>query len=512
MPKALIYCRVSSERQVKEGHGLDGQERNCRRFAELRGYEVAEVFRDEGVSGGLINREGMEKMLDYLDANGRDGEWIVLIDDIKRLARDLIGHFTLRKAISSRGALLESPSHKFGDEPEEVFVESIMAATAEYERNQNKRQVKNRMRARLEAGYWPFYQPPGYMFAKVPGHGKLLVRKEPDASIIQEALEGFASGRFTSQVDVRLFLESRNFRPQTEHPSQFRDFVSRLLLREVYAGFVSYPSWNVTTRNGHHEPLISSETYERIQERLRERQKVPARKDLDKDFPLRGFVVCADCKKPHTASWSRGRGRLYAYYRCTTAGCSACNKSIKADRMHRELEELLTGLKPRKNILKVVRQRLLDHWDKRKLDMETVRKRRQERLDGIEKEIQGYLGAIDKCSSPIVLKRIEEQVQSLEAKKIRLGGRITKPKHGDYDFETALDRVLGFINNPLALWQTAELSQRRLVLRLVFTEPLVYDRETGFGTPALSLPIAIACVPELDELEMVGSPGVEPGT
>ncbi len=162
MPKSIIYCRVSSDRQVKEGHGLDGQEQRCRNFAHERGYEVVAVFRDEGVSGGIIDREGMQEMLDFLGSEARTAECVVLIDDIKRLARDLIGHFTLRNAIQSRGGKLESPSHKFGNEPEEVFVESIMAVTAELERNQNKKQVRNRMQARLEAGYWPFYPPPGY--------------------------------------------------------------------------------------------------------------------------------------------------------------------------------------------------------------------------------------------------------------------------------------------------------------------------------------------------------------
>src|SRR5207253_3547939 len=131
-------------------------------------------------------------------------------------ARDLIGHFTLRKAIQSRGATLESPSHKFGNGPEEIFVESIMAATAELERNQNKRQVRNRMQARLEAGYWPFYPPPGYAYAKIPGHGKLIVPVEPTAGIIREALEGFASGRFATMADVQRFLQDKGFEHRRE--------------------------------------------------------------------------------------------------------------------------------------------------------------------------------------------------------------------------------------------------------------------------------------------------------
>ena len=209
MPKSIIYCRVSSDRQVRDGHGLEGQEARCRRYAEERGYAVAAVFRDEGVSGGIIDREGMQRVLDLLDREADTGEWVVVIDDIKRLARDLIGHFTLRKAIQTRGATLESPSHKFGNEPEEVFVESIMAATAELERNQNKKQVRNRMQARLEAGYWTFYPPPGYVYAKVAGHGKLLVPHEPEAGIIRTALEGYASGRFPNQIDVQQFGAGR---------------------------------------------------------------------------------------------------------------------------------------------------------------------------------------------------------------------------------------------------------------------------------------------------------------
>ena len=89
MRKSLIYCRVSSDRQVREGHGLQGQEQRCRVYAEQHGYEVAAVFRDEGVSGGVIDREGMQQLLDFLDKNAHKGEYVVIIDDIKRLARDL---------------------------------------------------------------------------------------------------------------------------------------------------------------------------------------------------------------------------------------------------------------------------------------------------------------------------------------------------------------------------------------------------------------------------------------
>src|SRR5207302_10988965 len=117
--------------------------------------------------------------------------------------------------------------------------------------------------------------------------------------------------------------------------------VKRLLTREVYTGYICYPPWKVTRRKGHHRPLISPETFDRIQERLAEKQKLPARKDLNQDFPLRGFVLCSSCDHPLTASWSRGKTKEFGYYRCATLDCTCRNKGIRADKMHDEFEQLL---------------------------------------------------------------------------------------------------------------------------------------------------------------------------
>ena len=52
--KAVIYIRVSSEEQV-ENFSLKTQEEICRRDAKYKGYEIAEVFREEGKSAKLVS-------------------------------------------------------------------------------------------------------------------------------------------------------------------------------------------------------------------------------------------------------------------------------------------------------------------------------------------------------------------------------------------------------------------------------------------------------------------------
>ncbi|MEM9354982.1 MAG: recombinase family protein [Pseudomonadota bacterium] len=62
----------------------------------------------------------------------------------------------------------------------------------------------------------------------------------------------------------------------------------RLLRRPHYAGYIEVPDWDVSFRKGHHEGLVSLETFEKVQERLREGARVPFRGNIEEDFPLRG--------------------------------------------------------------------------------------------------------------------------------------------------------------------------------------------------------------------------------
>ena len=103
-----------------------------------------------------------------------------------------------------------------------------------------------------------------------------------------------------------------------------------ILTRPIYAGYLEVPNWNVSLRKGQQEGLISLETFQKIQNRLRTGAKAPARRDISADFPLRGFVLCDDCGKPLTACWSKSKtGKQHPYYLCHTKTCASYRKSIR---------------------------------------------------------------------------------------------------------------------------------------------------------------------------------------
>lgn len=315
--EAVIYCRVSSQRQVDEGNGLSSQEFRCRQFAKLKNYQVTKVFKDKGVSGSLLERQGINELTDYLNRYKKQKtEIVVVIDDINRLARDVIAYHTLKALLKSYNARLDSPNFDFVDTPENHFLENIHASLAQYHREQNAKQVVSRTKARLEQGYWTFNLPLGYKRIKDDLKNKILIPDKPVSKIIQEAFNGFASNRFQSTKEVQDFLLSKSEFPRNSKGTVYHQFVGQMLRNPLYAGFIHKPEWDIKMHKGNHEAIVSPEVFFQVQDKLERKAYAPKRKDLNKDFTLRGFITCESCRKTFTASWSKGRNGRHAYYRC----------------------------------------------------------------------------------------------------------------------------------------------------------------------------------------------------
>jgi DNA invertase Pin-like site-specific DNA recombinase len=487
---AVIYCRVSSVKQVKEGHGLHSQQTRCREYASLKGYDVIAVFDDEGVSGSLIDRPGMHALLSFLKKN-RHLRPVVLIDDVSRLARGLEAHIQLRTAIGTAGGKLESPSIEFGEDSDSILVENLLASVSQHQRQKNAEQVTNRMRARVRNGYWISVPPVGYKYKSIPGHGKMLVRDEPLASVIAEALEGFAHGRFQTQTEVKRFLDHHAVYPKGRDGKVHFQRVANLLGRVLYAGYITLPEWGIHLQPAKHEPLISLQTFEKIQDRLKGQAKVPARTDLNDDFPLRGFVTCDCCGNALMACWAKGRTKMYPYYFCQTKGCEIYGKSVRKEKIEAEFEELLTGLRPSQNMFHLAKAMFTALWDDRMRTrgQETQQLKLEEKRIG--QQIKKLVDRVVEADSVSLVSAYEERIRALEHEKLILGEQIRQCGTVLPDFEESFRTAFAFLSNPKKLWESQRLEDRRTVLKLVFADRLSYHRDRGFSNRKVTLPFSM---------------------
>ena len=488
--KAVIYCRISSQAQSEKGDGLESQATRCREFARYRGLQIVETFKDT-TSGGVIDRPGMQAMLAFLRQHRRE-RVVVIIDDINRLARGLQAHFELRAAIASVGATLMSPSIEFGEDSDSKLVENLLATVAQHQREKNAEQTVNRMRARMMNGFWVHPVPPlGYRYQQTRDRGKVLVRDEPYASIIQEGLEGYASGRFQLQSEVKRFFESFPEFPRDARGEVRNQKVNDTLRHVIYAGYLESEHWDISLRSAQHEGLISFETWRKIQQRLNESAKAPARKNLNDDFPLRGFVTCGDCHHPLTSCWSKGRNGRYAYYMCFQKGCDSYRKSIKREVLEGEFEALLHTLEPTPGLFKVARRMFETLWQHWVAFQRERRRALQADQVNIERKIEQLLDRIMDADSSTLINAYEKRIQSLEQDKISMSEQIAACGQPVRGFDESFRTALTFLASPWKLWASEALEDKRAVLKLAFADRLAYVRNEGFRTAETTLPFKV---------------------
>jgi site-specific DNA recombinase len=261
-----------------------------------------------------------------------------------------------------------------------------------------------------------------------------------------------------------------------------------LLTRVVYAGYVEAPNWGVGLRKGKHEGLVSFETFEKIQARLKSTAKAPARKDISADFPLRGFVLCNDCGKPLTACWSQGKHRKYPYYLCPTEGCASYRKSIKREDVETAFEEVLQRLQPSENLFQLVKVMFKDAWDMRLAQAAQATKALKANIAQIEKGIEVLLDRIVESGNASVVAAYEKRISKLEREKALAEERLAINGKPRLTLEESFEHALQFLSSPWNMWVNSGVVGRKTVLRLAFLEPLAYCRKEGLRTPNLAFP------------------------
>ena len=156
------YCRVSTDNQKEEGT-IEIQVNALTDYATSKGYELIEIFKDEGVSGGLENRPALAEMFTYLE-NTPDVDG-VLIFKLDRLARDLYIQEHLIKKLEALRKLfisIKEPDLASNDPMRKAF-RQFMGIVSELEKSFiTMRLSGGRINKAKKGGYAGGRKPMGY--------------------------------------------------------------------------------------------------------------------------------------------------------------------------------------------------------------------------------------------------------------------------------------------------------------------------------------------------------------
>jgi hypothetical protein len=277
----------------------------------------------------------------------------------------------------------------------------------------------------------------------------------------------------------------------------------------LYAGYVEYAEGNVTRRKGHHVPIISYDTFEKMQERLKSRRPAQARADLGRDYILRGIVDCDECSAPLKSGWSKGRSGLHAHYCCHTKTCPSYGKSIRRAEIEGQFEAELRALTPSEENVSHAYHWLKQVWkDLAKLVSDRAASVKAE-LHRLEQQADKLISMLLDASDSFIAKRYEQKLSDIEHQRIALQESLNTKKAKKADFGAKNRTAFAFLANPYKLWEKGTFEDRRKVLRLTLSDHLSYHRNEGFRTAKTTLPFKVLGQIYASKKHMVRTEGLE---
>jgi DNA invertase Pin-like site-specific DNA recombinase len=229
--KIVGYIRVSTERQVDEGFGLDVQEKAVRAWARANKHRLVGIYSDEGISGAkeLAHRPGLADALEALQAGEAGG---LVVPRLDRLARDLVLQEQLLAEVrrlggepfstsgGEAGYLADDP-----DDPSRKLIRQVLGAVSEYERSMITVRLRNGRRRKAERGGFA-YGSPSY------GHraaNRALVVDDAEQMALVRIRELHTEGASLRQIAETLAAEGhRPKRADRWHPESLRRIIGRL--------------------------------------------------------------------------------------------------------------------------------------------------------------------------------------------------------------------------------------------------------------------------------------------
>ncbi|MEH6943607.1 YneB family resolvase-like protein [Bacillus sp. JJ722] len=151
MKRAVIYCRVSTDKEAQES-SLHRQEQELRALANDLSLEVIHVIKKQE-SGFQLNRDGVFELLECIKEQSVN---VVLIQDETRLGRGnakiALLHFLMKE-----GVQLFTYSHKGEMELSDAdsMVLQIVGIVEEYQRKLHNMKISRGMKKAIDNGYRP---------------------------------------------------------------------------------------------------------------------------------------------------------------------------------------------------------------------------------------------------------------------------------------------------------------------------------------------------------------------
>ena len=302
---AVLYARVSSKEQ-EQGYSIRAQRELLRSYAAERAMLIQQEFL-EVETAKTTGRPVFAEMLGYIQGHASCG--VLLVEKTDRLYRNFKDYLTIDELGLEVHLVKENDIQTKDSRSGAKFMHGIRVLMAKNYIDNLREEVQKGLRTKAAQGLFPSYAPLGYLNTKGPDGKRIIVPDPLLGPMITRLFTWFAAGEHSLKALAAIayaegfrFRKTRNKIPITT--------LHKILRKRIYMGEFDYAG---TTYQGNHEPLVTREIWERVQEILDGRHAKKHRK-VTHDFAFSGMVSCGHCGCSLVGEIKKKR---YVYYHCT---------------------------------------------------------------------------------------------------------------------------------------------------------------------------------------------------
>ena len=508
MKNVAIYARVSSEQQATAGT-IKSQIEALRNQIIMDGHILHPEmnFIDEGFSGATLIRPALEKLRDIAYLGNIDLLYILSPD---RLSRKYAYQVLLIEEFQKNDVELIFLQHEQAKTPEGNLLLQMQGMIAEYER---AKILERSRRGKLHAARQGSINvlggaPYGYRYISVTenaGNAQYEIDLS-EAKIVKLIYEWMGRDRLTIGA-IKRKLDSMRVPTKKGKLCWDRSVIWGILQNPAYIGKAAFgkskvgkprpslrkvrggkeiPARNYSTYKVPKDewifipvpPIINLELYQTVQEQLEENRKRYRQRKRGARHLLQGLLVCKECGyayygKPVSNKSSKGKKRIYEYYRCIGSdahrfgGQRVCsNKQIRADFLEKavwdDVYEFLTVPERIENEfgLRLSGKKKHSKWESNERLQKEIRKTKR----GINKLIDAYTDELlDKEEFSIRIKKLKDRLESLTAELKNFEDEAAYEK----DLHIIIGRMKEFAKKVIENMNNADWHKKREIIRSV---------------------------------------------
>lgn len=329
------------EQEDKQALSIDAQIREMVEIATREGLTIVDIKRESHSSKEVGKRPIYNQLISEIKQGKYNGILTWAPDRLSRNAGDLGAVVDLM----DQGLLHEirTYSQKFTNNPNEKFLLMILGSQAKLENDNKMVNVKRGLKARVEMGLWPAQAPTGYLNHPDRSRKCEVIIDEQRAETIKQMFEKVAHSGWSGRKLYHWLRDEEQFVTRYGKPLTLSN-VYIILKSSFYYGEFEYPKGSGNWYKGKHDPIITKDLYNQVQNKLSNDYKVRVQ---NKEFAFTKMITCGLCGSGVTANekfkrQKNGNEHRYVYYGCTKFNDKNCKCGyIREEYLIEQLELIL---------------------------------------------------------------------------------------------------------------------------------------------------------------------------